>query len=143
MVTEYVPGIPIMAPFVDLDNQSFWDAVKRHELVLQRCRDCGDFYQIPRPMCPQCRSMETLEWVPSSGRGQIYSYVTFTSDRMAYPAMKIPYTVVLVELEEGVRLTSNVVDMTPEDVYIGMPVEVVFEDINDNLTLYKFKRRHE
>jgi len=57
--------------------------------------------------------------------------------------MKIPYTVVLVELEEGVRLTSNVVDMTPEDVYIGMPVEVVFEDINDNLTLYKFKRRHE
>jgi len=70
MVTEYVPGIPIMAPFVDLDNQSFWDAVKRHELVLQRCRDCGDFYQIPRPMCPQCRSMETLEWVPSSGRGQ-------------------------------------------------------------------------
>ncbi|UCC61318.1 MAG: Zn-ribbon domain-containing OB-fold protein [Dehalococcoidia bacterium] len=130
-----------MGPYIDLDNQVFWENVKQRKLTLQRCSNCGNFYHIPRPMCPQCKSMDTLEWVPSSGRGHIYSYVTFTSDRMAYPAMKIPYVVVLVELEEGVRLTSNVVDMKPEDVYIGMPVEVVFEDLTDDLTVYKFKKR--
>ncbi|MEE8374169.1 MAG: Zn-ribbon domain-containing OB-fold protein [Dehalococcoidia bacterium] len=141
MAVEYVPGYPIMKPFVDLDNQEFWDGVNRHELLLQRCRDCAEYYHIPRPMCPHCRSTDTLEWVQSSGKGHIYSYVNFTTDRMAYPALKVPYTVVLVELDEGPRLTSNLVDITPEEVSIGIPVEVVFEEIPDGITIYKFKRR--
>ena len=85
--------------------------------------------------------MDTLEWVESSGRGEIYSYVNFTTDRMAYPAMKVPYSVVLVELEEGVRLVSNMIDLEPDEVEIGIPVEVVFDDIEDYLTLFKFKVR--
>lgn len=141
MVIEYVPGVPILGPFIDLDNEAYWDAVKRHELVLQRCKSCNLFIHVPRPMCPQCRSMDTLEWVRSSGKGHIYSYVNFTTDRMAYPALKVPYSVVLVELEEGPRLTSNMADVTPEEVYIGMPVEVVFEEIPGDITIYKFKRR--
>lgn len=140
---EYVPGIPILKPFVDDDSEPFWSAVARHELVLQRCADCNEYHQPPRPMCPQCHSMDSLEWVPSAGRGEVYSFVNYTTDRMAYPAMKIPYSVVLVELEEGVRLVSNMLDTEPDDVYIGLPVEVAFDDIEDGLTLFKFKRRGE
>lgn len=85
--------------------------------------------------------MDTLEWVESPGRGEIYSYVNFTTDRMAYPAMKVPYSVVLVELEEGVRLVSNMIDLEPDEVRIGLPVEVAFDDISDDLTLFKFTTR--
>ena len=92
-------------------------------------------------MCPGCDSVETLVLVESPGRGEIYSYVNFTTDRMAYPAMKVPYSVVLVELEEGVRLVSNMIDLEPDEVEIGIPVEVVFDDIEDDLTLFKFKVR--
>lgn len=138
---EYVPGIPILGPTIDADNKPFWDAVADHRLVLQRCSGCGHHYQVPRPMCPECHTMDTMEWVPSEGRGEIYSFVNYTTDRMAYPAMKIPYSVVLVELEEGVRLISNLTDVEPADVYIGMPVQVTFDDVNDDLTLYKFARR--
>jgi uncharacterized OB-fold protein len=138
---EYVPGIPILKASRDDDNRPFWEAVDRHEFVLQRCRACNRYLQPPRPMCPECRCMDTLEWVPSAGRGEIYSYVNFTTDRMAYPAMKIPYSVVLVELEEGVRLVSNMMDIEPDEVRIGLPVEVCFDDIADDLTLFKFKTR--
>lgn len=141
MTMEYVPGIPILKASRDDDNRPFWEAVDRHELVLQRCGACELYLQPPRPMCPQCHSMDTLEWVPSTGRGEIYSYVNFTTDRMAYPAMKVPYSVVLVELEEGVRLVSNMIDLEPEEVEIGTPVEVAFDDISDDLTLFKFKVR--
>lgn len=138
---EYVPGIPILKPSITAENEPFWDAVKRHELKLQRCADCDKYLQPPRPMCPECRSMTSLEWVPASGRGTVYSFVTFTTDRMAYPAIKVPYSVVLVELEEGVRLISNMSDTDPDDVYFGMPVEVTFDDLADDLTLFKFVGR--
>ena len=138
---EYVPGIPILKASIDADNRPFWDAVADHKLLLQKCTACDIYLQPPRPMCPECKSMDTMDWVECSGRGEIYSYVNFTTDRMAYQAMKVPYTVVLIELEEGVRLVSNMEDMDPEDVEIGLPVEVVFDDIEDDLTLYKFKLR--
>ncbi|MBV6510181.1 MAG: hypothetical protein JJLCMIEE_03301 [Acidimicrobiales bacterium] len=137
---EYVPGIPILKPSLDADNRPFWEAVRRHEFVLQKCGSCDRYFQPPRPMCPECRSMDTMEWVPSAGRGQVYSFVNFTTDRMAYPAMKIPYSVVLVELEEGVRMISNMLDLEPDDVQIGMPVEVAFDDLDEDLTLFKFKK---
>jgi len=138
---EYVPGIPILKASRDDDNRPFWEAVDEHRFVLQRCSNCDRYLQPPRPMCPECRSMDTLEWVESPGRGEIYSYVNFTTDRMAYPAMKVPYSVVLVELEEGVRLVSNMIDLEPDEVRIGLPVEVAFDDISDDLTLFKFKTR--
>lgn len=141
MPLEYIPGIPILRPYVDPDNQPFWDAVDRHEFVLQRCSDCDVYFQPPRPMCPHCLSMDSLEWVPSNGRGEVYSFVVFAADRMAYPGMKIPYVVVLVEMEEGVRLTANIVDAEPDEVYIGMPVEVTYNSPMEGLTLYQFKKR--
>ena len=91
-------------------------------------------------MCPRCLSTDK-EWAPVSGKGIIYTWVNFVYDKSGYPAIKVPYAVVVVELEEGLRILSNVVDMKPEDIYIGMPVEAVFEDVDEELTLVKFKKR--
>ncbi len=140
MVMEYIPGIPLLRPRVDLDNQGFWEAAKQHKLVFQRCKDCGLLVHRPRPMCPRCNSMEK-EWVPSMGKGIVYSWVNFVYANAAYPGIKVPYTVVVVEMSEGVRMISNLHDVKPEEVYVGMPVEVVFDDVADDLTLPKFKRR--
>ncbi len=140
MVMEYIPGIPLLRPRVDLDNQGFWEAVKQHKLVFQKCKDCGLLVHRPRPMCPRCNSMER-EWVPSTGKGVVYSWVNFVYANAAYPGIKVPYTVVVVEMAEGVRMISNLYDVKPEEVYVGMPVEVVFDDIADDLTLPKFRRR--
>jgi len=81
------------------------------------------------------------EWAPSTGKGVVYSWVNFVYANAAYPGIKVPYTVVVVEMAEGVRMISNLYDVKPEEVYVGMPVEVVFDDIADDLTLPKFRRR--
>jgi len=140
MASEYIPTIPLMRPYVDLDNQGFWDGIRQHKLLLQRCRHCGFFLHPPRPMCPRCLSTDK-EWVASEGKGAVYSWVTVVDQKTAYPGIKTPYLVVLVELVEGVRIVGNVVGIKPEEIFIGMPVEVVFEDIAQDLTLPKFKKR--
>ncbi|MFC2058683.1 Zn-ribbon domain-containing OB-fold protein [Chloroflexota bacterium] len=137
MSTMYNSEYSIPLPAKYLDNMGFWEGVQKRELVFQRCKQCGIWLHPPRPMCPKCHSMEK-EWAPSKGRGTIYSFVTYRES--PYPGFRAPYSVVLVELEEGVRLVSNMVDCTPEDLHIGMPVEVVFEDLAENLTLPKFKK---
>jgi len=91
-------------------------------------------------MCPRCLSTER-EWTPSEGKGTIYSYVNFVYQNAAYPGIKVPYVVVVVEMLEGVRMISNMAVESIEDIYVGMPVEVVFEDVADDLTLPKFKKR--
>ncbi len=133
--------IPIMRPYIDSDNQEYWDAVKQHKLVIQHCSKCDKFFHPPRPMCPYCHSQDTLEWKESSGKGYIYAYIMFTSPKMAYPAFELPYAVVLVELEEGVRITANSHEMEPDEIEPGVPVEVMFEDLHDGQTLYRFKKR--
>jgi len=139
MPLEYVEGFPAMRPMVDYDNQGFWDGVKNHQLVFQKCQDCGTVVHPPRPMCPNCQSLNK-GWEPSSGKGKIYSFVTVAYPKAAYPGIKVPYSVVLVEMENGMRVVSNIVDVEPQDVSIGMPVEVVFDDLDEELTLFKFKK---
>jgi len=124
-------------PILDPDSMGFWEGVKNHKLVFQKCKQCGIWLHPPRPMCPRCRSLEK-EWVPSKGIGTIHSWVTYRE--APHPAFKAPYSVVLVELEEGVRLVSNMVDVEEGEPYIGMPVEVVFDDIAQGLTLPKFRK---
>jgi len=140
-MAQYVQGIPIMRPYIDQDNQAYWDAVKNHKLVFQYCSKCKKFHHPPRPMCPDCHSQDTLEWKESTGKGYIYSFVMFTSPKMAYPAFVLPYAVVLVEMEEGVRITANTHEIEPDEVQFGLPVEVMFEELPDGQTLYRFKKR--
>ncbi len=116
---------------------TLWEGVKENKLLIQKCKDCGKILHPPRPMCPACHSTEQ-EYVESSGKGTIYSFVTY--NKSPHKAFKAPYSVILVELEEGPRVISNTVDIKPEDIEIGMPVEIAYEEIDENLTLYKFKK---
>lgn len=127
----------IPMPPILWDNKGFWEGIQRHELVFQKCKQCGTWLHPPRPACPKCRSFEK-EWARSSKKGTIHSWVIYRES--FHPAFKAPYAVVLVELEEGIRLISNMSDVAPDEIYIGMPVEAVFDDIADGLTLPKFRK---
>lgn len=137
MSVHYDPDHPIPVPPEIWENIGFWDGVKEHKLVFQKCRQCGRWVHPPRPTCPKCGSFEK-EWAPSSGKGMVYSWVTYLDS--PHQGFKAPYSVVLVEMEEGVRLISNMVDTGPDEISIGMPVEVVFDDVSEGLTLPKFRK---
>jgi len=128
---------PAMWGVLYRSSTPFWEAVKAHELKLQRCADCKQWLVPPRPMCPGCLSAES-EWVPVSGTGKVYSWVTYAE--APHPGFDSPHTVILVELDEGPRLVSNPVDIPAEDLEIGLPVRVVFQDLDDELTLFRFER---
>mgnify|MGYP003878943725 CR=1 FL=1 len=127
-------------PVITAETREFWQGCKRHELVFQRCKDCGTYRHYPRPMCPSCGSWN-VEWAKVSGKGKVYTYII--AHQPFHPAFvnDVPYAVVVVELEEGVRLVSNIVDCKPEDIYIGMPVEVIFDDVTEEVTLPRFRPR--
>jgi len=125
-----------LAPTTTLDTQAFWDGVRDHELRLQRCTACRALRHPPRPMCPGCNS---LDWdtIAASGRGRVYSFVM--PRHPSFPWFEGTYIVVLVELEEGPRLVSNLCEIDPDDVTIGMPVEVFYEHFDDGLVLPQFR----
>ena len=122
-------------------TQPFWDGCRRGALVLPWCRACGAAHFFPRDFCPRCLSPE-LEWRPASGRGQVWSHSTV---RLSFWGRAfddaLPYVVAIVELDEGVRLVSNVVGCLPEQVHIGLPVEVVFDAVTPEVTLPRFRPR--
>ncbi|CQD13316.1 putative nucleic-acid-binding protein containing a Zn-ribbon [Mycobacterium europaeum] len=125
-----------LAPAITADTEFFWNGLRENKLLIQRCGGCGRLRHPPRPMCPHCRS---LDWdtVESSGRGTVYSYVMPHEPK--FPFFEYPYVVVLVELEEGVRLVSNLTGIDPADVTTGMPVEVYFQSFDDGLVLHQFR----
>ena len=131
----------MIVPAPDDVTRPFWEACRRQELRMQRCSDCSRFRFTPRPMCPACQSME-CEWIPVSGRGTVYSRVVCHPPVLPAFAERAPYAVVLVELEEDsrLRMLGNVLGCAPEDVHIGMPVEVTFERLTDDVTLPQWRR---
>jgi uncharacterized OB-fold protein len=111
------------APVLTEDNQFYWDAAAHGRLVTQRCRGCGRLHHPPRPACPACHSLER-EVVELAGTGTVYSYAVLHHPRN--PQFTYPLVAVLVDLDEGVRVVSNLVGVEPADVRIGMPVRVAF-----------------
>jgi uncharacterized OB-fold protein len=111
-------------PIVTDDSAAFWDAAAEQRLVAQRCGDCGRLRHPPRPMCPQCNSL-SIEVVQLSGRGTLYSYSVLHHPQ--HPAFDYPVLAALVDLDEGVRLVSNLTEVDPADIRIGMALEVDFE----------------
>ena len=117
-------------------SRPFWDAAKQHRLQLQQCGGCKAFIYYPRDRCLHCLS-DQLEWRPVSGKGKVYSYTTVRRASTRSFSDK-PYVLAIVELDEGVRLTTNI-EAPPESVKIGMPVTVFFDDVTAERTLVKFK----
>lgn len=116
----------------------FWAALKRHELRLQQCEDCGTLRYIPAEICPRCGS-RACAWTPVSGRGRIYTYTVVRRGPTAAYQAEAPYVIAHVELEEGPRMISNLVGCDPAQARIGLPVEVVYEDVSSDWTLFKFR----
>ena len=125
-------------PRIDEETRGFWEALARHELYFQRCRDCGTKRLYPRALCPSCLSSRP-EWVRASGRGTVYSFSVTHQNQAPGFREELPYVLAIVELEEGVRLMTNVVGCAPDAVRVGMAVEVVFEDVTPEITLPKFR----
>ena len=125
-------------PRIDEESRGYWEALARHELYLQRCRGCGTMRFYPRALCPRCLASAT-EWVRASGRGTVYSFTVTYQNQAPGVREELPYMLALVELAEGMRMMTNVVGCPPEEVRIGMPVEVVFEDVTPEVTLPKFR----
>lgn len=122
------------------DTAPFWEAALRGELRLQRCRACGHYRFPPAVLCPRCSS-EGYEWASVSGKGRVFSWVVVHQSQ--YPAFNedAPYNVAIVELDEGPRLHTQIVDCPLEELTIGMPVEVVFEKVREDVVLPKFRPR--
>ncbi|SEN04387.1 hypothetical protein SAMN05192533_108148 [Mesobacillus persicus] len=140
-MVQYTGKFPIPRPDVNEDTIEYWQLLQEtKQLHVQKCKNCGTYSHPPRPICHHCRQYQ-LEWVPMSGKGTVYSYVIY--HRSVHPGFEVPYEVVLVELEEGVRIISNMVDCEPDEVYIGMPVEVVVDQVFEDIALPKFKRREQ
>ncbi len=125
-------------PRASEDSAPYWEAAQRGELRMQRCGSCGQLRFPPAVLCPRCLS-EDVEWTRLSGRGTVFSWIVVHQSQ--HPAFNAdtPYNVAIVELEEGPRLHTNLVECRNEEIAIGMPVEVVFEPVSDQVTLPKFR----
>jgi uncharacterized protein len=123
-------------PIVTDDSAVFWDAAAHRRLVAQRCGNCGALRHPPRPMCPRCRSL-AIEVVSLSGRGTLYSYALLHHPQ--HPDFDYPVPAALVDLEEGLRMVSNLCGIAPDDIRIGMPVVVDFEPTVDGRAVPVFR----
>jgi uncharacterized OB-fold protein len=127
---------PKLIPQVTRELKPFFDGAREHKLMIQKCAKCGALRFPAAPLCLACDS-DQASWVPVSGRGEVFSFTIM--HRAYHPAIKVPYTLAVIALKEGATITSNVVDIEPSKVKCGMPVEVVFEKLNDEVTLPKFR----
>ena len=117
-------------------SKPHWDGCREGVLRVQRCRDCRGYVFIPQPACTHCQAI-ALDWVESTGRGTLYSFTTV--HRPQRPEFVVPYTVAIVELDEGWHMLTNLIECPPDEMRIGMPVEVSFRRMSDEITLPMFR----
>jgi uncharacterized OB-fold protein len=127
-------------PAVSSLNRPFWEGLRQRELRMQKCDGCGLIWYPPAPLCPRCWSRK-FTWTLLSGRGRISSWVVFHQAYFRSYESDVPYNVVEVELDEGPRILANLIGAPNSQIRTGMPVEVVFDDVTDEVTLAKFKPR--
>lgn len=136
MATEYSKPLPVPQP----ESDYYWEQAAKGKLVAQRCTDCHEFQFYPRVFCTGC-SGRSLEWKELSGRGTLFTFTIVHQPPHKGFAGDIPYVAAIIELEEGAKMPSQVIGIAPEPeaLSIGMPLEVVFEQVTDEITLPKFK----
>ena len=125
-------------PRINRLSRPFWEGAKRHELMLQRCVGCGRHRFPPSERCAECLGAESL-WVRATGRGKVWSWIRMWQSYFPTFDAERPYVVAYVELEEGPRLMTTIIDCKPEEILCDMSVEVVFDDVTAEVTLPKFR----
>lgn len=138
------PGMIAERPLPEVTplTEPFWSAAKSHKLVIQRCDDCQGWQFPPEVACTLCGS-PNIGWAQAGGRASLYTWTVAHPPLLPYFQEHAPWPVVAVQLEEGPRMISNLVDAPIEDYRMGMPLEVTFKDIEDGITLVLFRRRHD
>jgi len=124
-------------PAITPETRLFWEGAKSGELRLQKCAACSHVYFPPRPFCPKCASRD-VNVMRASGKATLYSYVIH---HRAVPGFTPPYSIAVVELEEGPRMMTNIVgiEQTPQALQLDMPLEVVFERMSEEISLPLFR----
>ena len=138
MTTDAPPPKPLPVP--NEDTRVYWEACSRHELLLQRCDACGQVQFYPRALCSGCLSSD-LSWQKATGGGTVYSYTVVHRPPTPAFANDVPYVVALIDLDEGVRMMSHVIDCPPEKVFVGQKVQVAFRDESPEISLPVFRPR--
>lgn len=124
-------------PQVDSDSRAWWEACGEGRLLARRCGSCARLHHYPRPFCPHCWG-EDLTWEEMSGRGRLYTWsVVFRNPQHPF-ADRVPYIPAIVDLEEGVRLMTDIVGTTPDQLHIDLPVQVTFEPLADGMAAPMF-----
>jgi hypothetical protein len=134
IMTTYAKPLPKQTA----ESEPFWQAAREHRLLIQQCTNCDTYIFYPRVLCPQCSAIE-LKWVQVGGKGTVYSYTVIRRPAVPSFAQDIPYVFAIVELEEGPRMATNIINCRPEEVRIGLPIEVSFDDVTPEVTLVKFQ----
>jgi uncharacterized OB-fold protein len=130
-------ALPAQSPGVTLETQPFWDATRDGRLVLPRCDDCEFVIWYPRRFCPACGS-RNVSWFDAAGTATVYTYTIVTKGAGTYRDAG-PYVVAFVELDEGPRMMTNIVDTPPQAVFVGQRVRVVFTPTDDGTALPRFR----
>ncbi|HXQ60260.1 MAG TPA: Zn-ribbon domain-containing OB-fold protein, partial [Acidimicrobiales bacterium] len=127
-------------PGVNAETNGWWEAAARHRLVVQRCTACDQTRHPPGPICPRCRSTAS-QWSDLPGTGSVFTYTVVRQAFIPSLADHLPYIVIAVELDQGggARMVSNLIDIDPFDVSIGMRVDVVWEDMGPQLAVPRFR----
>lgn len=125
-------------PPVLVEAEPFWDATRRQQLVLPWCTRCEEPFWYPRPVCPRCLCAD-IDWRQASGRGEVYALSVMHRPGNPTMAGRVPYAVALIDLEEGVRMMSNVVGIEADQVKVGMAVTVTWEALSDGRNLPLFE----
>lgn len=133
-MSEYAKPLPAISE----KTRKFWEGCKERRLLLPKCRSCGEVYYFPKGFCPRCLS-DDIDWIEASGKGIIHTFSIVERPPSPPFSDDVPYVVAMIDLDEGPRMMSNVVGIEPGKVRVGAPVEVVFEDVSDSVTLPKFR----
>ena len=128
------------SPLADAITLPWWQAASEHRLVVQRCTACGHTRLPPAPVCAECRSAD-CEWQQVSGRGEVYTYTIVHRPIAARQPLPTVIAVIALEGAGGVRMISNIVGANPDAIRIGMPVELVWEDMSEDLAIPRFRPR--
>jgi uncharacterized protein len=133
-------GHPTPVPTVQPEVKPFWDGTAEGKLLLPRCTECATLIWFPRPFCPSCGST-SVEWNEASGKGTIYSYTVNRRGAGDLPEYRepVPYVLAYVELAEGPRIMTNIVECDVESVRIGQAVELIFHDTGQGTALPRFR----
>ena len=127
-------------PVPQQENDFYWEKAKEHQLWLRKCNGCQKAYFYPRDICPECFSRDTT-WVRASGRGTLHTFAVVHRAPASAFKEDVPYVVAMVDLEEGPRMPTGLVDVEPDPskIKVGMQVEVVFQDVTEKFALPKFR----